>query len=125
MLILGLVQTQGTEFMFWRQKPWQCFKVRMAYFPWCCCVTVYMGTNRMVREGDNDCSLVLLCLNKAIFIYIYKITSHKYIWQYNVLNFLAKGEGGIEQYDVCKSIQMWLSDNFSLKIKKKKLLHAL
>lgn len=40
------------------------------------------------REGDNELSL---CLNKAI--YIYKITSHKYIWQYNVLNFLARGEG--------------------------------
>lgn len=60
----------------------------MASSLWCCCVTVYMGTNIMARARDNELSL---CLNKAISIYIYKSTSHKYIWQYNVLNFLAKG----------------------------------
>lgn len=73
----------------------------------------------MAREGDNELSL---CLNKAISIYIYKITSHKYIWQYNVLNFLAKG-GKLSNMmcaRVSKCQSKWLIDNFSLKIKKKK-----
>lgn len=55
----------------------------------------------MVRGKSNELSLVLLCLNKAISIYIYKITSHKYIWQYDVLNFLAKGDlaiGHVQEY---------------------------
>lgn len=46
--------------------------------------------NRMAREGDNELSLFL---NKAISIYIYKITSHKYIWQDDVLNVFFWQEG--------------------------------
>lgn len=72
----------------------------------------------MAGEGDNELSL---CLNKAISIYMYKITSHKYIWQYNVLNFLAKGDKLINMCARVSKCQFkWLIDSFSLKIKKKK-----
>lgn len=66
----------------------------------------------MAWEGDNELSL---CLNKAISIHIYKITSHKYIWQDNVLNFLAKGGkmSNMECARVPKCQSKWLSDNFS------------
>lgn len=77
----------------------------------------------MAREGDNELSL---CLNKAISIYIYKITSHKYIWQYNVLNFFGKG-GKLSKMmcaRVFKCQSKWLIDNSFLK-KEKKSLHAL
>lgn len=46
------------------------------------------GNQKMAGEGDNE---LILCLNKAISIYIYKITSHKYIWQDNVFNFWQRG----------------------------------
>lgn len=66
---------------------------------------------------------ILPSLNKAI--YIYKITSQKYIWQYSVLNIF--GKGGLTKM-MCARVSechsKWLSDNFSLKIKKKKY-HAL
>lgn len=67
--------------------------------------------------GDNELSL---CLNKAISIYIYKITSHKYIWQDSVFIFWQRGE--IRQHNVCASIikcqSKWLSDNSFSRINK-------
>lgn len=76
----------------------------------------------MAWEGDNELSL---CLNKAISIYVYKITSHKYIWQYNVLHFF--GKGGKLSNMVCARVSKcqskWLIDKLSFKIKKK--IHAL
>lgn len=83
--------------------------------------------NQQNGEGkSNELSLVLLCLNKAIAIYIYKITSHKYIWQYDVLNFFGKGGfSNMTCARVSKCQSKWLSDNFSGKKKTEKKFHAL
>lgn len=78
------------------------------------------------QRGWPGKELMDVCLSKSIFIYIYKITSHKYIWQYNVLMLLAR-RGLIEQYNVrraSKCQSKLLSDSFSSKLKKTSL-HAL